>query len=289
MHSKSFDAALPPQWLAEFVGQPRIRQALEVGIAAAKRRGEAMESVLLLGAPGTGKGTLAAIIANELGVGFQSVAGANLKKKLDMSGLLSGIQPRQVLFIDGFDAMAADVREVAEEAITDFHLDITIGIGPGARVHSIPLQRFTLIASSSKSALKKVPAEKFGFVFTLLEYTDEEMALIVRRCADILRMRVDDEAVAEIGRWANGTPGNVAGLLRRVRDYAEVHCGGMVSIATVRSAINLMDTGTLLKKSAVNPSDAKMKIPPVDTAPSEAMTELLGLTGLAAVDRKSVV
>jgi holliday junction DNA helicase RuvB len=261
MQSKGSDAVLPPQRLGEFVGQPRIRQALEVGIAAAKRRGEAMESVLLLGAAGTGKGTLAAIIANELGVGFQSVAGANLKKKLDMSGILSGLQVRQVLFIDDFDEMAAEVREMVEGAITDFHLDILIGSGPGARMHSIPLQRFTLIASSTKSALKKVPVEKFGFVFTLLEYTDEEMVLVVHRCADMLGLRADDEAVAEIGKRTNGRPGNVAGLLRRVRDYAEVHSGGIVRITTVTSAMNLMEAGALLKKSPVNPYDAQMKIP----------------------------
>src|ERR1700756_3246955 len=187
-----FEAGLRPRRLADFTGQSKLKQNLEIAIQAARQRGEAMDHVLLYGPPGLGKTTLAWIIAQELEVGFQQTSGPVLQKKLDLSGILSGIQPRQVFFIDEIHRLLPDVEEMLYSALEDFHLDILIGTGPGARTHSIPIQKFTAIGATTRQGLVSAPLRgRFGLVLRLNPYNVEELTTIVERSARLLNVPID--------------------------------------------------------------------------------------------------
>src|ERR1700726_1833429 len=182
-----FEAGLRPRRLGDFTGQARLKENLQIAIDAARKRGEAMDHVLLYGPPGLGKTTLASIIAQELEVGFQQTSGPVLQKKLDLSGILSGIQSRQVFFIDEIHRLLPDVEEMLYSALEDFHLDILIGTGPGARTHSIPLQKFTAIGATTRQGLVSAPMRsRFGLVLRLNLYDVPELQQIVERSARLL-------------------------------------------------------------------------------------------------------
>jgi Holliday junction DNA helicase RuvB len=236
------EAALRPRRLADFTGQQRLKENLQIAIDAARKRGEAMDHVLLYGPPGLGKTTLASIIAQELEVGFQQTSGPVLQKKLDLSGILSGIQARQVFFIDEIHRLLPDVEEMLYSALEDFHLDILIGTGPGARTHSIPLQKFTAIGATTRQGLVSAPLRgRFGLVLRLNHYDVPELKTIVERSARLLDTPVDDAGAEEIARRARGTPRIANRLLRRVRDFAQVRAHGRIDANVAQTALNLLE------------------------------------------------
>src|SRR5260370_13773477 len=227
---QQFEVGLRPRRLADFTGQARLKENLQIAIDAARKRGEAMDHVLLYGPPGLGKTTLAAIIAEELEVPLTQTSGPVLQKKLDLSGILSTIRPRQVFFIDEVHRLLPDVEEMLYSALEDFHLDILIGTGPGARTHSIPLQKFTAIGATTRQGLVSAPLRgRFGLVLRLNHYDIAELTHIVNRSARLLSAPIEPDAAEEIARRARGTPRIANRLLRRVRDYAEVRAQGHIT------------------------------------------------------------
>jgi len=237
-----FEATLRPRTLAEFTGQTKLKENLAIAIEAARRRGEAMDHVLLYGPPGLGKTTLASIISNELGVGFEQTSGPVLQKKLDLTGVLSQIRASQVFFIDEIHRLMPDIEEMLYAALEDFRIDILIGAGPGARTHSLPVPRFTAIGATTRQGLVSAPLRgRFGLVLRLNHYTFEELTQIVQRSAKLLEVAVEPSGAQEIARRSRGTPRIANRLLRRVRDYAEVRADGRVSDAIARQALDLLE------------------------------------------------
>jgi len=239
---RQFEAALRPQQLADFTGQPKLKENLAIAIEAAKRRGEAMDHVLLYGPPGLGKTTLANIISCELGVGFEQTSGPVLQKKLDLTGVLTNIKARQVFFIDEIHRLMPDVEEILYSALEDFRMDILIGTGPGARTHSMPIPHFTAIGATTRQGLVSAPLRsRFGLVLRLNHYDAVELTRIVLRSAALLGVTIDDEGASEIARRSRGTPRIANRLLRRVRDYAQVRAQGHVDQAVAITALDLLE------------------------------------------------
>jgi Holliday junction DNA helicase RuvB len=239
---RQFEAALRPQRLADFTGQPKLKENLSIAIEAARRRGEAMDHVLLYGPPGLGKTTLANIIANELEVGFDQTSGPVLQKKLDLTGILSNIRARQVFFIDEIHRLMSDVEEMLYSALEDFRVDILVGAGPGARTHSLPLPRFTSIGATTRQGLVSAPLRgRFGLVLRLNHYDVAELTRIVKRSAALLAVEVEDQGAEEIARRSRGTPRIANRLLRRVRDYAQVRADGRVTPSIARTALDMLE------------------------------------------------
>jgi Holliday junction DNA helicase RuvB len=239
---RQFEAALRPQRLADFTGQPKLKENLSIAIEAARRRGEAMDHVLLYGPPGLGKTTLANIIANELEVGFDQTSGPVLQKKLDLTGILSNIRARQVFFIDEIHRLMSDVEEMLYSALEDFRVDILVGAGPGARTHSLPLPRFTSIGATTRQGLVSAPLRgRFGLVLRLNHYDVAELTRIVKRSAALLAVEVEDQGAEEIARRSRGTPRIANRLLRRVRDYAQVRADGRVTPSIAKTALDMLE------------------------------------------------
>jgi len=239
---RQFEVTLRPTRLADFTGQPKLKENLSIAIEAAKRRGEAMDHVLLYGPPGLGKTTLATIIAAELGVGFEATAGPVLQKKLDLTGVLTNVAERQVFFIDEIHRLLPDVEEILYSAIEDFRMDILIGSGPGARTHSISLPRFTAIGATTRQGLVSAPLRgRFGLVLRLNHYDVAELTRIVLRSARLLEVTIDDEGAQEVARRSRGTPRIANRLLRRVRDYAQVRAAGHIDKEVAETALNLLE------------------------------------------------
>ena len=237
-----FEAGLRPHRLADFTGQTKLKENLAIAIAAARQRGEAMDHVLLYGPPGLGKTTLAGIIAEELEVSFDQTSGPVLQKKLDLSGILSNIKSRQVFFIDEIHRLLPDIEEMLYSALEDFHLDILIGTGPGARTHSIPIQKFTAIGATTRQGMVSAPLRgRFGLVLRLNPYDVEELTLIVNRSARLLSVGIDPAGAEEIARRSRGTPRIANRLLRRVRDYAQVRAEGHITLDAAQKALNLLE------------------------------------------------
>jgi Holliday junction DNA helicase RuvB len=237
-----FEASLRPRKLAEFTGQAKLKENLAIAIEAARRRGDAMDHVLLYGPPGLGKTTLASIISAELEVGFEQTSGPILQKKLDLTGILSQIRARQVFFIDEIHRLMPDVEEMLYAALEDFRIDILIGAGPGARTHSLPIPQFTAIGATTRQGLVSAPLRgRFGLVLRLNHYTVEELTLIVKRSAGLLDVTVDAPGAQEIARRSRGTPRIANRLLRRVRDYAQVRADGHVNDQIARTALDLLE------------------------------------------------
>jgi Holliday junction DNA helicase RuvB len=222
-----YEAGLRPRRLAEFTGQNKLKENLSIAIEAAKLRGEAMDHVLLYGPPGLGKTTLAAIIAEELQVEFTTTSGPVLQKKLDLTGILSNIRLHQVFFIDEVHRLLPDVEEMLYSALEDFRVDILVGVGPGARTHSLPVPKFTAIGATTRQGLVSAPLRgRFGLVLRLDPY-----------CA----VEIEDGAAEELARRCRGTPRIANRLLRRVRDYAQVRADGRITMAVAQTALNLLD------------------------------------------------
>jgi Holliday junction DNA helicase RuvB len=239
---KQFEAALRPRLLADFAGQAKIKENLAIAIEAAKKRGEAMDHVLLYGPPGLGKTTLAGIIAAELGVGWQQTSGPVLQKKLDLVGILSNIQEREVFFVDEIHRLQPDVEEMIYSALEDFRMDILIGTGPGARTVPMDVKHFTAIGATTRQGLISAPLRsRFGLVLRLNPYDQEELRSIVVRSAHLLEVEIDREGAEEVARRSRGTPRIANRLLRRVRDYAQVRAGGRVDLEVARRALDLLE------------------------------------------------
>ncbi len=239
---RQFEAALRPTRLSDFTGQPNLKENLQIAIEAAKKRGEAMDHVLLYGPPGLGKTTLATIIASELGVAFEQTSGPILQKKLDLTGILTNIQLRQVFFIDEIHRLLPDVEEILYAALEDFRMDILIGTGPGARTHSISIPHFTAIGATTRQGLVSAPLRgRFGLVLRLNLYGVSELTAIVQRSAKLLGVTVDPDGAEEIARRSRGTPRIANRLLRRVRDYAQVRAEGHIDLRAATRALDLLE------------------------------------------------
>jgi Holliday junction DNA helicase RuvB len=239
---RQFEASLRPRRLDDFTGQPKLKENLAIAIEAARKRGEAMDHVLLFGPPGLGKTTLATIIAAELEVKFEQTAGPVLQKKLDLTGLLSTVSERQVFFIDEIHRLMPDIEEMLYSALEDFRVDILIGTGPGARTHSLPIQQFTAVGATTRQGLISAPLRgRFGLLLHLNHYDVPELIRIVNRSARLMSITVDDEGAEEIARRSRGTPRIANRLLRRVRDYAEVRASGHIDQAVARTALDLLE------------------------------------------------
>ena len=238
---RQFEATLRPTRLSEFAGQPQVLENLSIAIEAAKRRGEAMDHVLLCGPPGLGKTTLAGIIAHELGADLDQTAGPILQKKVDLTGILTNIKARQVFFIDEVHRLMPDIEEILYSALEDFRLDILIGSGPGARTHSMPIPRFTAVGATTRQGLLSAPLRgRFGLVLRLEPYDEKTLASIVERSARLLSVKVTGEGAHEIARRSRGTPRIANRLLRRVRDFAQVRANGEIDNAVAKAALDLL-------------------------------------------------
>jgi len=237
-----YEAGLRPRRLAEFTGQNKLKENLSIAIEAAKLRGEAMDHVLLYGPPGLGKTTLAAIIAEELQVEMTATSGPVLQKKLDLTGILSNIRLHQVFFIDEVHRLLPDVEEMLYSALEDFRVDILVGVGPGARTHSLPMPKFTAIGATTRQGLVSAPLRgRFGLVLRLDPYAVEDLKAIVHRSARLLAVEIEDGAAEELARRCRGTPRIANRLLRRVRDYAQVRADGRITLPVAQTALNLLD------------------------------------------------
>jgi holliday junction DNA helicase RuvB len=238
----SFELKLRPQKLSEFIGQSKVKENLAVAIEAAKSRGEAMDHVMLYGPPGLGKTTLANIIANELGVYFQSTAAPLLQIKGDLTAILTNIRDKQVLFIDEVHRLQPALEEILYPALEDYKLDIIIGQGPAARTHTLELKPFTFVGATTRAGLISAPLRsRFGIVLRLEFYTNADLHIIVERSAEILGVEINKEGASEIASRSRGTPRIANRLLRRVRDYAQVRSGGNIDLPTAQAALQMLE------------------------------------------------
>jgi len=236
------ETSLRPPSLAEFVGQSRVKEQLEIALAAARSRSEALDHVLLVGPPGLGKTSLAYIVRQELGVGIRCVAGPALERKGDMAAILTALEQRDVLFVDEIHRLNRAVEEILYPALEDFRLDIVVGQGPAARTLTLDLPRFTLIGATTRTGLLTTPLrDRFGMTFRLGYYDAEELGTIVRRSARILDVEVADDAATEIARRSRGTPRIANRILRRVRDVAQVRHDGVVTSGIAQEALDLLE------------------------------------------------
>jgi Holliday junction DNA helicase RuvB len=241
-NEEAIERALRPKALAEYVGQAKAREQLEIFIGAARKRGEALDHVLLFGPPGLGKTTLSHIIAAELGVNLRQTSGPVLEKPKDLAAILTNLEKNDVLFIDEIHRLSPVVEEILYPALEDYQIDIMIGEGPAARSIKLELQPFTLVGATTRAGMLTNPLrDRFGIVARLEFYTLDELARIVARSAVLLGVPAEPEGAIEIARRSRGTPRIANRLLRRVRDYAEVKGNGRIDVATADRALTMLD------------------------------------------------
>jgi Holliday junction DNA helicase RuvB len=239
---EAYDRAVRPKSLADYVGQPAVKAQMEIFIAAARQRRDALDHVLIFGPPGLGKTTLAHVIANELGAGFKQTSGPVLERPGDLAALLTNLQANEILFVDEIHRLSPVVEEILYPAMEDFQLDIMIGEGPGARSIKIDLPPFTLVGATTRAGLLTSPLrDRFGIVQRLEFYGRDDLQRIVERSAGILGVPTDSAGAARIAERSRGTPRIANRLLRRVRDFAEVKGDGRITEPVAQAALNLLD------------------------------------------------
>ena len=240
------DFSLRPKRLDEYIGQEKAKENLSIYINAAKARGDALDHVLLYGPPGLGKTTLSAIIANEMGVNLRVTSGPAIEKQGDLAAILTNLSQGDILFIDEIHRLPTSVEEILYPAMEDFALDIIIGKGPSARSIRIDLPRFTLIGATTRAGQLASPLrDRFGVIMRLELYTPEELALIVKRSAGILNLKISEDGAYEIASRSRGTPRIANRLLKRVRDYAQVKGDGTVSSDIANYALSKLEIDEL--------------------------------------------
>jgi len=239
---KSFEPGIRPKTLSEYIGQQEVKASLDVFITAARKRGEALDHVLIHGQPGLGKTTLAHIIATELGVNFRSTSGPVIERPGDLAAILTNLQQGDVLFIDEIHRLSPVVEEILYPAMEDFQLDLIIGQGPSARTIKIEIPRFTLVGATTRAGLLSPPLrDRFGVVLRVNFYQDDELCTIVNRSARLMVIEIDQQGALEIAKRSRGTPRIANRLLRRVRDYAEVRADGSISRQIADEALRLLE------------------------------------------------
>lgn len=241
----SFEQSLRPQSLQHYIGQQKVKDNIAISIAAALKRQEALDHVLLYGPPGLGKTTLATIISNELNVNIRTTSGPVIEKRGDLAAILTNLKPHDVLFIDEIHRLHPAVEEILYPAMEDFYLDIIIGEGPGARSIKMPLPRFTLIGATTRAGLLTAPLRaRFGIIHRLEFYTSQELSVIITQSARTLGVAIDDDGAIEIASRSRGTPRIANRLLRRVRDFAEVKGNGRITRPIAMDALQMMEVDT---------------------------------------------
>ena len=236
------DRAIRPKLLADYVGQPQVREQMDIFIKAAKLRQDALDHLLIFGPPGLGKTTLANIVANEMGVNIRTTSGPVLEKAGDLAAMLTNLEPHDVLFIDEIHRLSPAIEEVLYPAMEDYQLDIMIGEGPAARSIKLDLPPFTLVGATTRAGSLTSPLrDRFGIVQRLEFYSVEDLTSIVARSADCLNLELEQQAAFEVARRSRGTPRIANRLLRRVRDYADVRNGGIISIDVAKQALSMLD------------------------------------------------
>ena len=235
------DRALRPQTLADYVGQADVHQQMDIFIAAARQRDEALDHLLIFGPPGLGKTTLAIIVANEMGTNIRHTSGPVLERPGDLAALLTNLEPRDVLFVDEIHRLSPVVEEILYPAMEDYQLDIVVGEGPAARSIKLDIPPFTLIGATTRAGLLTSPLrDRFGIVQRLEFYSADELRTIVLRSAGILGVGIDSGGAEEIARRSRGTPRIANRLLRRVRDYAQVKASGSIDTEIADAALDLL-------------------------------------------------